>query len=1528
VKRLRERWRKLPRLARWPLALVFWLAFLRLALAALLPLAAGWYARSHGFEVDWQRLSIALRSGQLELRGLSLAPRAEDGPPADPWLRLERLFADVALGDLLRGELRLQRLELDGLDLRWERRADGSIPWLEKFAASAEPDPPEEPPSSEPQTFVAPLKIDRLRASQLVLHVVDAALPGGSDLRLVANLRAEDVGYAERQGTLRAQFSIPGALERLQLDAVEHSSAEVAALDLALELRGFDPVPLAGYLASLGLAPDARRIEGRAKLALELRPSAPGAHSLAAQLELSEFVLERDGAQALGLERARLALAELGPGIARGIGVELAGLSLRARRNSAGETCFAGLRQIPVVAKAAEGGSGSTRWSLAGISLERIELEMLDESAAQAAPLALQIDALRLGAFDPASTGQRTGFEALAHLPGRVRDLELRASFERMDAQCKGDFALQARELTLPQAAPIELVCEGRMELARGADGVWTGGGSAGPLRVDGANGLQRATLEGLRADPAATALSIAKLELSGLDGRLPRALLAPLGIEVGWKEARLAAQLDAALVDGKLSAHVRALSFADGEQRYAAVDEIGFEGWNPAEGLSQLGTLRVNTASCEAARDDQGVLHVLGLRIAPPAPAAPVAQPGPVEVSFPALPKLGWSAIEVEGAALHWTDRAQGRAVDLALTSRLHFGALVPGKPAQFRAELTAPGALESLVLEGQATLAPERVELEGRFEARGLAPNLGGMLPPGLALRSSDDVLACGFRASAEPAGALALKAGLELTGFAWGAPGEAARASFERAALELPLVSGTALEIGELSLRGLRVAAAKSADGSQVLGGLRLTEVPAAPADAGAPAAKAPAGEPPPLPRITLGKFELDLAGLELRDETLAPDAAPLVLVGAFATEAPLVLADAAPEALPALEFVLRGSVAPLVQKVEVHVALKQWLVQPLLDVHVLAQGVRGQALVELDPGLAARIDGSGLAEGEIEARLSGSFAFARRGVGRFDLARPFSAELALEDLVLRASPGGEVLAGLEKAEVSLERVDLRTGSLRAKSIEFTRPLLRAERTPEGISFCGLLLRKPSAAAEDAPATAPKEAAAEPLARPEPLPEISIARVSASGLDVLLTDRTVEPPVRTSLVDLELELRGISTRALTEPRSVLFNASLRAGPVELPPHGAVKKASEHELFGDLELSGRAVLFPEPALHFRLGLEDLELVHYRALAAQQGVRVEDGRLDLAVKGRFTSKRGLMLDTVTVLSEIDVSETDNGPIQGALGLPMTAQAALVLVRDIEGNVRLPVRVELPPGEISKTAIVQAVLESASAILMRAIMSSPFRVVGGLAGSVGLDVAGGRGGVEELVFACDEGSAQPEGLVERELLQLAGKLSADDRIKLVLEHSFSQGDLERARVLANPDLEDCRELSRSLRQKKAELARERAEGAARVRVDLAVGRTREASAGTERLREIDAELGHGEAALDRVHEILAQDSERNAERRLRNTARALANQRLEKVRAALLGVGIDPGQVHLKGVRITAGEAPRGSVHVRIVRER
>ena len=76
--------------------------------------------------------------GTLRVRGLSVAERAT---PRDPWLKVGEARLDVHLCRLLVGHCRPSAIDIDGLDLRVHRRADGSLEFGDLLAKPAPRDP-------------------------------------------------------------------------------------------------------------------------------------------------------------------------------------------------------------------------------------------------------------------------------------------------------------------------------------------------------------------------------------------------------------------------------------------------------------------------------------------------------------------------------------------------------------------------------------------------------------------------------------------------------------------------------------------------------------------------------------------------------------------------------------------------------------------------------------------------------------------------------------------------------------------------------------------------------------------------------------------------------------------------------------------------------------------------------------------------------------------------------------------------------------------------------------------------------------------------------------------------------------------------------------------------------------------------------------------------------------------------------------------------------------------------------------------
>ncbi|MFM7297042.1 MAG: hypothetical protein ACKO4Q_07445, partial [Planctomycetota bacterium] len=187
----------------------------------------------------------------------------------------------------------------------------------------------------------------------------------------------------------------------------------------------------------------------------------------------------------------------------------------------------------------------------------------------------------------------------------------------------------------------------------------------------------------------------------------------------------------------------------------------------------------------------------------------------------------------------------------------------------------------------------------------------------------------------------------------------------------------------------------------------------------------------------------------------------------------------------------------------------------------------------------------------------------------------------------------------------------------------------------------------------------------------------------------------------------------------------------------------------------------------------------------------------------------------------------------------------------------------------------------------------------------------------------EFAYAFDFEPGDGCGAADHDALEaLSRRLAADSSLQVTLYHEFGAADLARAARLASPDADDCRALVARARERRAGLARRREELAAEARIQTALGRETDAAVLRERVRAIDVELGLAEAALDRLLELLVPGSERRAPQRTRAAALAIAGERLERIRQALLARGIAPGRIETRPARsLDAVREQGGRVH-------
>ncbi|QDV06805.1 hypothetical protein Poly30_23200 [Planctomycetes bacterium Poly30] len=462
----------------------------------------------------------------------------------------------------------------------------------------------------------------------------------------------------------------------------------------------------------------------------------------------------------------------------------------------------------------------------------------------------------------------------------------------------------------------------------------------------------------------------------------------------------------------------------------------------------------------------------------------------------------------------------------------------------------------------------------------------------------------------------------------------------------------------------------------------------------------------------------------------------------------------------------------------------------------------------------------------------------------------------------------------------------------------------------------------------------------------------PEISIDRLTVAGLDFEFLDTTVEPTLRLPIADLQLEVQRFTTRTLVEPRPFSFRAVVDAGQVELEERsgadnllfGVLGSAADvvtgkddkfetesRRVWDLLEASGRLSLGPELRGRVQVSLLGLELPAFRGPALAAGVKIGDGLLDNRTALRFREDGGLSLDTKTTASYLSLSEPPGGPITQYLQLPAPLDTVLYLLRNDSGEQVIPIRLDIPADGVSATRVASLAATTLGTLITDAVSSAPMRVLGPLqnvAGALGLTREPLTAETVTLQFAegaatmaaaaverTEDESERNEQLVTNAdpLGNVVRALKGNPDLRVVVQAELGEGDLDVARRLGNPPRESIESLIEYNRRRKASLERERSQLAARARAQVFAGAAGMSSdrvagglnAGTSpsesrsevlaRLQSLDSERAAVEKALDDLFSYIRPGAERRADMRTRNAALALANQRLDRVRLALVG---------------------------------
>lgn len=1435
---------------------------------------------------------------------------------------------------------KLASLLVDGVRLNASRSADGTlrfagielVPATPAASASLAESEPAVPPTAGPTTRPVPyqVRLADLRVSNVTARFHDAAVSPPAELALVVNeLTSKDVpldaANPEATVAVSGTFSVPNVVKQIQLTGRLKPYAPRKSLQMSIAGEGVRPDAIRPYLDALGIESTIQSGKFAASVDAAVKLESTG--KVVADAILSDVMLT-DIQELIAMKRMAIDSISIDPqrDLLRVESIEVAGPSLAVAREENGAICAVGFRLDPRRPRPASPAPGSAQEEQSqelnqrSINFPRIEIgelvwngvkvDFTDDAAETRRSLAIADAGVKLNNLvidlQPASEQ--------AAAPGKFRAwLKSPGVAERLEA---------SGELT-PKPSGLDITADVTGEgLSPATLAPYLQPFGVEPTLRDGALKLSTTVNLSKTDDAFAISASVKNLvygtagnELVGLDG------LAISNLVLGSEGT----SVDRIQVDRPRARLVR-----------------------DAAGAVEVAGVRIRSAaSSPYAPSTQPTIAVETLR--GPASAADAA---PFELPAVVLRELrlndaaiAWSDHGVS-PPVQTTIHASARLDEFAIGQPTD-------DPATFQVDVAVDGSMDGLTLAGRMNPSVDSPWVDVKIEAGGLrASQLAAYLPAGAQVTLHDGrfraAMEAGLTRQAE--GGFGVRLIVKDVDYRDGADGPPlfALEGVTLAANRID-VPGGIFAIDEISVAGVETEARRSTDGAIRLLGVELRSVPAeAPATARLVAepqpnvAAVPAIQPAadvaqivdqarkPMPTLTIGKIDLNLKRATVYDDS-RPDAAPLALANwRLHTLAPIEAGGKNAEAAPPIQMELTGRVDPIVGSVAVKTQAAPFAQQPSAQVDVALTGIRGQGLTDLIPQLRDQLDGAKLTDGQFRTRVEAAARFSRRGAGDLDLTRGFELDLLVADTAFRNGADGPVLAGLESLQSDGIRVQPASGSVHVKTLELTKPIGYVLRDNEGVHVLGWVVKLPKPAAnEEAPTLAAAEVSSvsaettSVAASSEPATgssssssgEIRVDRLLVSGIDMTLEDRAVTPPMLVPLNGLDVEVRDLTNLALVENRPIRFSAVLTAGKVALPKHvkgagiaGAIGdvgamlggnkieeaavELEQRDVFSQIAGNGSISLYPAPAGYAKSSISGLELAAFSGAASQAGVTLNDGVFDGTVDLRIAEDGNIDAKSKFVLTDLKMSEPENGPIARHIALPAPLDAVIGTVQDSGGAITLPVNVQVRQGELS--GVGGAVAGAVSSVIATAFASAPAKAVGGVTDLVGL------GGKEQdrqgpppvvIAFAPADSALGPKELDQiNAVVELMRK---DESVQLVLKHELGGGDVNLAHTRANPSPDDCLALAQKTRAHKARLLQLRAQLIGQARSSLAVLPAAQADATLQQLREVEQELAHTEDALDELYGMLRPGADRQASRRTRVAALAIGQQRLEAVRASL-----------------------------------
>jgi hypothetical protein len=585
-------------------------------------------------------------------------------------------------------------------------------------------------------------------------------------------------------------------------------------------------------------------------------------------------------------------------------------------------------------------------------------------------------------------------------------------------------------------------------------------------------------------------------------------------------------------------------------------------------------------------------------------------------------------------------------------------------------------------------------------------------------------------------------------------------------------------------------------------------------------------------------------------------------------------------------PGLEFRVEGKISPIAESVVMEASATPFSNEPELDFQLEVKGIEPShwaGLTEDD------VDLSRLRGASIVTRGRAQFRMRRENPFSYPISRPFSGEVALEEFRLSGADGNPLFA-FDEFRIVAPSIDLGRSSFRLRRVELSAPRFDALRDEEGLHVAGVLIRLPKDEAADEKAAPAKPSPAGESAGPEF--HLTLENLHVQDVETVFTSSLGDPETVIPLSDLEVAVRGFSTRAFDEPLPVTFSVGARSAPVELP----LKPPREREAFRNLEIAGRLTLTEVRDGWVKVDLGGLELSNFLGMAGEKDIQLRGGTFDLDGRWRFQGQDATLdVRLELTFTDLDVSEARGGPIERILRLPASLNTAIFVLRDESGRIRFPLEYTVSQtGDTVKESRDKAI-HTFGILVANALKSAPLRLAGiavDVLAFTGSLVGIQRGKEEEILeeppvvleFAAGDSSLSVES--RNRLDRLVKRLAKDGDLFASLDHELGKRDVAILDDRTNPDPEDCRDIITFLRIRKQRLYRARSQSRARMRAAIATGANDDFQKAVDELRSLDRRSAAVEADLDDMLDVLRAPETGRRKQRTREACLGLAQARL------------------------------------------